>query len=67
MPITCHELTTLISRDGMHLGPEAHKMIGQGIAQDIADSQSDSWFAHEQDDSKESGPKTGPDEKPPAS
>lgn len=34
----------------MHLGPEAHKMIGQGIAQDIAESHGDSWFAHEQPD-----------------
>lgn len=34
----------------MHLGPEAHKMIGQGIAQDIAESHGDSWFAHEQAD-----------------
>lgn len=32
----------------MHLGPEAHKMIGLGIAADIAESHSDSWFAHEQ-------------------
>ncbi|KAL8952912.1 MAG: hypothetical protein Q9222_001202 [Ikaeria aurantiellina] len=33
--------------DDMHLGPEAHKMIGQGIAQDIAENHGDSWFAHE--------------------
>lgn len=31
----------------MHLGPEAMKMIGQGIAQDIAASHATSWFAHE--------------------
>ncbi|KAL8839792.1 MAG: hypothetical protein Q9170_001603 [Blastenia crenularia] len=34
--------------DDMNLGPEAHKMIGQGIAADIAESHGDSWFAHEQ-------------------
>ena len=31
----------------MHLGPEAMKMIGQGIAQDIAANRATSWFAHE--------------------
>ena len=31
----------------MHLGPEAMKMIGEGIAQDIASNRGDSWFAHE--------------------
>ena len=31
----------------MHLGPEAMKMIGEGIAQDIASNRADSWFAHE--------------------
>lgn len=31
----------------MHLGPEAHKMIGQGIAQEIVEDHGDSWFAHE--------------------
>ena len=29
----------------MHLGPEAMKMIGEGIAQDIASNRGDSWFA----------------------
>ncbi|KAL8968736.1 MAG: hypothetical protein Q9183_002321 [Haloplaca sp. 2 TL-2023] len=66
-PSRCSNPSKYLFWDGMHLGPEAHKMIGQGIAQDIADSQGDSWFAHEQDDSKEADPKTGPDEKPPAS
>ncbi|KAL8873206.1 MAG: hypothetical protein Q9174_001289 [Haloplaca sp. 1 TL-2023] len=67
-PLRCSNPAKYLFWDGMHLGPEAHKMIGQGIAQDIADSQGDSWFAHEQpDDSKGSDPKTGPDEKPPAS
>ena len=31
----------------MHLGPEAMKSIGQGIAQDIAANYANSWFAHE--------------------
>ena len=31
----------------MHLGSEAMKMIGEGIAQDIASSRGDSWFAQE--------------------
>lgn len=31
----------------MHLGPEAHKMIGEGIALDIATNRGDAWFAHE--------------------
>ena len=31
----------------MHLGPEAMKMIGEGIAQDIASNRGDSWFAQE--------------------
>ena len=35
----------------MHLGPEAMRMIGEGIAQDIAGSSvakdGSSWFAHE--------------------
>ena len=31
----------------MHLGPEAMKMIGEGIAQDIASNRGESWFAHE--------------------
>lgn len=38
----------------MHLGPEAHKMIGQGIAADIAESHGDSWFAQEQLDADSS-------------
>ena len=39
----------------MHLGAEAHKMIGQGIAADIAESHGDSWFAQEQADADASG------------
>ena len=31
----------------MHLGPEAMKMIGEGIAQDIASNRGDSWLAQE--------------------
>ena len=31
----------------MHLGPEAMRMIGQGIAQDIAATRAASWFADE--------------------
>ena len=31
----------------MHLGPEGMKMIGQGIAQDIATNHATSWFADE--------------------
>ncbi len=31
----------------MHLGPEAMKMIGEGIAQDIASNRGESWFTHE--------------------
>ena len=31
----------------MHLGPEAMKMIGQGIAQDIAANRAISWFVDE--------------------
>ena len=37
----------------MHLGSEAMKMIGQGIAQDIAASHATSWFAHEVQESYE--------------
>lgn len=37
----------------MHLGPEAMKMIGQGIAQDIAANRATSWFAHEVEESYE--------------
>ena len=37
----------------MHLGPEAMKMIGQGIAQDIAANHATSWFAHEVEESYE--------------
>ena len=43
-------------RDEMHLGPEAHKMIGQGIAQDIAESHGDAWFAHEQAEPSSAAP-----------
>ena len=38
----------------MHLGPEAMKMIGEGIAQDIASNRGGSWFAHEITITKES-------------
>lgn len=31
----------------MHLGPEAMKMIGEGIAKDIIENRSNAWFAHE--------------------
>ena len=31
----------------MHLGPEAMKMIGEGIAKDIAENRGDAWFARE--------------------
>jgi hypothetical protein len=31
----------------MHLGPEAMKMIGEGIAKDIAGNRGNAWFAHE--------------------
>ena len=37
----------------MHLGPEAMKMIGEGIAQDIASNRAASWFAHEVEESYE--------------
>lgn len=37
----------------MHLGPEAMKMIGQGIAQDIAANRGTSWFAHAVEESYE--------------
>lgn len=35
----------------MHLGPEAMKMIGQGIAQDVAANRANSWFAREAESS----------------
>ena len=35
----------------MHLGPEAMKMIGEGIAQDIAAKHATSWFANEVEES----------------
>lgn len=35
----------------MHLGPEAMKMIGQGIALDLAANYATSWFAHEVEES----------------
>lgn len=31
----------------MHLGPEAMKMIGEGIAKDIVENRGNAWFAHE--------------------
>lgn len=37
----------------MHLGPEAMKMIGQGIAQDIAANRATSWFVHQVEESYE--------------
>ena len=37
----------------MHLGPEAMKMIGQGIAQDIGANHATSWFADEVGESYE--------------
>lgn len=39
----------------MHLGPEAMKMIGEGVAQDIASNRRDSWFAHEIEMTNEEG------------
>ena len=36
-------------RDEMHFGPEAMKMIGEGIARDIAENRGDAWFAHEEE------------------
>lgn len=52
-------------RDDMHLGPAAHQMIGQGIAQDIAESHRDSWFAHEQaEESKDLHPAAEAAKKP---
>lgn len=48
----------------MHLGPEAHKMIGEGIAQDIAESHGDSWFAHEPEEIKDPVPSVTPAQKP---
>lgn len=38
-----------MARDDSHLGPQAMKMIGEGIAQDIAAPNRESlgWFAHE--------------------
>ncbi|KAI4203303.1 MAG: hypothetical protein LQ350_002000 [Teloschistes chrysophthalmus] len=51
--------------DDMHLGPAAHQMIGQGIAQDIAESHRDSWFAHEQaEESKDLHPAAEAAKKP---
>ena len=40
----------------MHFGPEAMKMIGQGIAQNIAADHATSWFAHEVEESYEVTP-----------
>ena len=45
--IFLHCVSLLYFRDDMHLGPEAMKMMGEGIAQDIAVNRGDSWFAHE--------------------
>ncbi|KAL8729351.1 MAG: hypothetical protein Q9181_005038 [Wetmoreana brouardii] len=64
-PATCSNPHKYLFWDDMHLGPEAHKMIGQGIAQDIAESHGDSWFAHEQpEESKDPEPETASDKKP---
>lgn len=40
----------------MHLGPEAMKMIGEGIAKDIAENRGDAWFAHEKTSDSGSSP-----------
>ena len=37
----------------MHLGPEAMKMIGEGIAKDIAEYRGNAWFTHENENEKE--------------
>ncbi|KAL8858076.1 MAG: hypothetical protein Q9178_005401 [Gyalolechia marmorata] len=39
-PFRCPNPDKYLFWDEMHLGPEAHRMIGQGIAADIAESQS---------------------------
>ena len=31
----------------MHLGPAAMKMIGEGVAKDIAENRGNAFFAHE--------------------
>ncbi|KAF6230343.1 hypothetical protein HO133_004683 [Letharia lupina] len=49
----CSDPTTYLFWDDMHLGPEAMKMIGQGIAQDIAANRATSWFAHAVEESYE--------------
>lgn len=56
-------------RDDMHLGPEAMKMIGEGIAKDITENRGNAWFAHEAQ--SDSGPSSatvsggaGPTQKP---
>lgn len=33
----------------MHLGPVAMQMIGEGIADDIAENRRDAWFSHEEE------------------
>ncbi|KAL8768347.1 MAG: hypothetical protein Q9209_005381 [Squamulea sp. 1 TL-2023] len=53
-PFRCSNPDKYLFWDEMHLGPQAHKMIGQGIAADIAESHGDSWFAHEQPESSSS-------------
>ncbi|KAL8881059.1 MAG: hypothetical protein Q9198_001656 [Flavoplaca austrocitrina] len=54
-PFRCSNPDKYLFWDEMHLGAEAHKMIGQGIAADIAESHVDSWFAQEQADADASG------------
>lgn len=54
-------------RDDMHLGPEAHEMVGEGIARDTAESHGDSWFAHDSpEESKDLVPSATLAEKPSA-
>lgn len=48
----------------MHLGSEAMKMIGQGIAQDIAANGATSWFADEVEESYEDESPTPQDPHP---
>ena len=44
----CNSCDNREFRDDMHLGPAAMKMIGEGIAQDIASNHGGvGWFAHE--------------------
>lgn len=65
MRFPSHVVLTDVVRDEMHLGPEAHKMIGQGIAADIAESHGDSWFAHEQPEGSKDADSSAADRKEP--